>query len=200
MENIKPQTRVIRQPARTVPEVNINDTSAEDRLLAFVDEQIQRMRSYTSLGGGTGNLTFFELNEALKDYSSINCSYIALDVLCKEELQKAKDAYDDFIAEHYTIVRTENNLQSLSAQKWLSTQEIMYLVQSDPRWRDEYKRLRQELSEAEKKVAFCRRMLDNLESYKYNIGTLSKNIVAEVTNMPGLKALGVDQQSLYQSE
>lgn len=172
----------------------------ENKLLAFVDEQISRMRAYTSLGGGTGNLTFFELNEALKDYSSINCSYIALDVLCKEEMQQAKDAYDDFIAEHYTIVRNEHNLQSLSAQKWLSTQEIMYLVQSDPRWCQEYRRLRKELADAEKRVAFCRRMLDNLESYKYNIGTLSKNIVAEVTSMPGLKALGVDQSSMYQSE
>lgn len=194
-------TRPVRKPAiQPTPEVNIYDTSAEDRLLKFVDEQIAKMRSYTSLSGGTGNLTFFELNEALKDYSSINCSFIAMDVLCKEEFQRAKDEYDDFIAEHYSIVRDEHNLQSLSAQKWLSTQEIMYLVQSDPRWRDEYRRLRKEVSDCEKKVAFCRRMLDNLESYKYNIGTLSKNLCVEIANMPGLKAFGIDQATMYQSE
>lgn len=176
-------TRTVQtQPAQTaIPQVSVTDTTAEDRLLDFVEKQIEKMRKYATFTNGQP--TFFELNEALCGYGDINCSFISLDVLAKNEYQKAKNEYDEFIAEKYSQVRKENNLQSLSAQKWLSTQELMYLVQSDPRWVMEYRKLRDEMNAAEKKVAFCRRMLDNLESLKFTLNTLSKNVIAESVNV-----------------
>ena len=176
----------------TLPEVNVNDTSSEDRLLDYVEKEIAKMRKYTSLGI-TGELTFFELNSALKNYSSINCSYVALDVMAKEEYQKAKNAFDDFISEKYIIIRNENNLPGLATGKWLSKEEIMYYVQTDKRWNDEFKRLRKEMQDGEKRVAFCRRLLDNLESYKYNVGTLCRNIQAEVANFASVRNFGMEQ-------
>lgn len=163
----------------------------EDRLINYVNSQVSKIGRYMTFSNGQP--TFFELNEALSEYGNVNCSLISMDVLAKNEWQEAKNKYDEFVAEKYIIVRRENNLQSLSAQKWLSTQEIMYLVQSDPRWVTEYRKLRDEMNAAEKKVAFCRRMLDNWESFKYNLGVLSKNVVAESANLSGARYLGLEQ-------
>ena len=181
-----------RQPkvANTMPpEVNIDNTSASDRLLAFVDEQIDKMRKYTQLGNGQP--TFFELNNVLSSYSSINCSFIALDVLAKEEYQKAKDAFDDFMADKYVEARALLNPMNVSAQKWASQKEIEYYIQHT--WPFEYRSLRDEMNAAEKKVAFTRRLLDNLSDLKFNIGILSKNIQAEALNLSGARALGLEQ-------
>jgi len=183
--------RNVQSQPTSIPSVSVSDTTAEDRLLEYVEKQIDRMRKYMSFT--EGQPSFFELNSALSGYGDMNCSLISLDVLAKADYQKAKNNYDEFVAEKYIIIRRENNLQSLSAQKWLSTQEIMYLVQSDARWVDEYRRLRDEMNAAEKKVAFCRRMLDNLESFKYNLGVLSKNVQAEVMNLSGARYLGLEQ-------
>ena len=181
------QTRKVK-----APEVTISDTTAEERLYSFVEKQIDRMRKYTALGEG-GGPTFFELNEALSNWSNVNCSLITLDVMAKQEYQKAKNDYDEFIADKYYIIRSENNLPSLSAQKWLSTQEIMYMIQRDPRWVVDYRNLRDELNICEKKVAFCRRMLDNMESFKYTLGILSKNVQAEVLNLTSAMSMGIEQ-------
>lgn len=180
----------VRTP-KTAPVVNVNNTSAEERLYEFVEKQIDKIRKYTTFS--EGQPSFFELNSALSDYSNMNCSLISLDVMAKEEFQKAKNAYDEFIADKYTQIRKENNLQSISAQKWLSTQEIMYMVQSDSRWAFEYKALRDEMNAAEKKVAFCRRLLDNMSDFKFNLGVLSKNVQAEVLNLSGARYLGMEQ-------
>ena len=174
-----------------VPEVTVADTSAEDRLLDFVEKQIKRIKDYTNLG--SEEPTFFELNEALSNWSNVNCSLVILDVMAKQEYQKAKNEYDEFIADKWFIIRNEYNLASISAQKWLSSQEINYMIQRDPRWVEEYRRLRDELNITEKKVAFCRRMLDNMESFKYNLGTLSKNVQAEVLNLTSATNMGLQQ-------
>ena len=173
------------------PVVSVSDTTAEDRLIEFVENQINKMRKYMTFS--EGQPSFFELNSALSSYGDMNCSLISLDVLAKEEHQRAKNEYDEFIAEKYSQIRKENNLQSISAQKWLSTQELMYLVQSDPRLVMEYRRLRDEVNAAEKKVAFCRRLLDNLSDFKFNLGVLSKNVQAEVMNLSGARYLGLEQ-------
>ena len=188
-----PQSTAVTEVAemQSAPIVNVNDTSASDRLIEFVEAQIDKMRMYTNLGNGFP--TFFELNEALANYSNINCSLISLGVMAKEEYQTAKDAYDEFIAEKYRIVRLENNLPSLSAQKWLSTQEIMLMIQSDNRWIFEYRALRDEMNAAERKMAFCRRLLDNMADFKFNLGVLSKNVQAEVLNLSGARSLGMEQ-------
>lgn len=164
-----------------VPEVTISDNSAQERLYKFVEEQIERMKKYTFLGNGAPQ--FWELNEALCNYSTMNCSLISLDVMAKEEYQEAKNAFDEFVAEKYTIIRKENNLQSIAAQKWLSTQEIMYLVQSDSRWIFEYRALRDEVNAAEKKVAFCRRLLDNMSTYSIILNRLCKNVEVETQSL-----------------
>jgi hypothetical protein len=184
MENIP-----TRQSKNSIPEVNVNNTSASDRLLSFVNEQIDRMRKYTQLGNGQP--TFLELNTVLSNYSSINCSFIALDVMAKEEYQKAKDAFDEFMADKYIEARSILNPPSLSAQKWSSQKEIEYYIQHT--WPFEYRALRDEMNATEKKVAFTRRLLDNLSDLKFNIGVLSKNVQAEVLNLSGARALGLEQ-------
>lgn len=180
-------TRQIRQIKNTLPEVNIDTDMSEDsegmtpedRLLSFVNEQIMKMRRYSDLGGG--QVGFFELNRALSEFSSISCSMIALDVLSKEEFQKAQNEFDQFVAEKYMEAREILNPVSLTASKWASSKEIENYIMVH--WKDEYWRLKKERDACEKKVAFCRRMLDNLDSYRFNLSTLSKNVQTEVLGL-----------------
>lgn len=165
--------------SNTVPEVSLEDQTSEDKLLNFVNEQVEKMRKYTTFGGGIPS--FYELNEALSSWSNLNCSFIILDVLAKSEYQKAKNDYDEFMAEKYLEAREILNPINLPAQKWASQRELEYYVQKT--WKTEYKILRDVLNAADRKVAFCRRMLDNLESYKFSLGVLSKNIQAEALNL-----------------
>ena len=75
-----------------IPRVSVSDTTAEDRLLEYVENQINRMRKYMTFS--EGQPTFFELNSALSGYGDMNCSLISLDVLAKADYQKAKNDYD----------------------------------------------------------------------------------------------------------
>ena len=173
-------TRMVNNPPSENNTIQ-QEKSAEDKLFEFVDKQITKFRKYATFTNGQPS--FFELNETLSSYADMNCSLLVIYVKAKEEYQKAKDEYDDFIADKYKIIREEYNLPSLSAQKWLSTQEIMTMIQSDNRWRDEYKKLRENLHITEMQRDFCRRLLDNLVDLKFNLGTLSKNVQAEVLSL-----------------
>ena len=112
--------KVVRQ-VKSVPEFNVDSETMskkeelEEKLLSFVDEQITKIRRYCDLGNGP--VGFFELNRALSEFSSINCSLIALDVMVKEEYQKAQDEFDQFVAEKYVETREILNPISLSASK-----------------------------------------------------------------------------------
>ena len=45
------------------------------------------------------------------------------------------------------------------------------------------------MNAAEKKVALARRLLDGLDSYKFNVNTLCRNVQTEMMNMTGLRDL-----------
>ena len=176
--------KVVRQ-VKSVPEFNVDSETMskkeelEEKLLSFVDEQITKIRRYCDLGNGP--VGFFELNRALSEFSSINCSLIALDVMVKEEYQKAQDEFDQFVAEKYVETREILNPISLSASKWASSKEIENYIMV--KWKDEFWELKNKKDTCEKKVAFCRRLLDSLDAYRFNLSTLSKNAQTEVLGL-----------------
>lgn len=165
----------------TVPTRQINNKTPEERLIEFVEEQISKYRKYTDLADPSGMPGFYELNQALMNYSNYNFSLIAMDVIAKTELQQAKDRFDDWMAEKYMEARATLNPSSLSANKWASSKELEYYVRTH--WYDEFTALNNKVNELEKKVAFLRRMLDAWNSQLMVLNRLSRNTEVEATKL-----------------
>lgn len=155
--------------------------TSEDKLLNFINEQIDKFKKYSDLGGELSQPGFYELTQALKNWAPINYSLISLNVLAKRELQIAKSNFDDFMAEKYMEQRALLNPPGLSAQKYASSKEIEYSVIST--YKDEYHRLSKEVDDAEIKVAFIRRMQESWERQLLLLNRLCKNVDTEVTKL-----------------
>ena len=55
---------------RTIPKKD-NISSPEDRLLEYVESQINKMKKYTDLGNSDGIPGLYELNQALMEFTTI---------------------------------------------------------------------------------------------------------------------------------
>lgn len=181
------KTRISKE---SVPEVTVADTSAEDRLLDFVEKQIDKMKKYTKLGNGEGLPGFYELNEALMEYSSIQASLISLDVLAKVECDKATEAFKDWQSEKYIEAREVLCPISVAASKWPSSSEIEAYVRVH--YRETYQKLHKEMAMAEMKVAAIRRLLDSWNTQSLILNRLSKNVEAEMLSMHNGNNLGLN--------
>ena len=174
-------------PTRQVLNKEISQT-AEDKLLTFVESQLELMNKYANLRSDSGCLDMYTLNEALLSYSSINCSLLSLDTVAKTELGKPQNAFDDWYSEKYHEIRAQYNLNSISAQKWLSSKEIDLEIRH--LYTDEFKRLKSEVDAAERKLAFIRRLLDAWDKQLAVIRQLCKNTEIEITQLRATEALG----------
>lgn len=172
-------------PVRPSKMVEMPET-AQERLIEFAEKQLNKMKTYCDLGNGTPG--FYELNNALMNFNEMNCSLIGLDLLAKTEFQHAKNVYQEWYAEKYIEAREILNPSTLAKSKWASSTEIEYYIQTH--WKDEYIKLRDEKDAAEMKVAFVRRLLDNLADYKFNVSTICKNSQVEAANLLGFRDPG----------
>ena len=176
----RPPVRRVVAPSQAPPAAPSVQETPEEKLFAFVNEQIEVMSKYSDLGGTTDAPGFYELNEALLSFHATQCSLITLEMMAKMERMQAKDALDDFLSEKYMLAREQLNTQSLAAAKWYSTKELEYYVRNT--WHDEYIRLSREFECADSKLATVRRLLDSLSDLKYNLGRICKNIETEMAN------------------
>lgn len=164
-----------------IPTRTTSSTKSEDSLIEFVEEQIKKFQKYSNLGDPSGMPGYYELNQALMNYSNVNCSLIALDVMAKQEYEKAKNAYEDFMAEKYMIVRAKLNPPSLAANRWATSKEIEFVIRND--YYAEFSKLYSAMVDSEKKVAFIRRLLSAWESQLYCIRQLCKNTEIETIRL-----------------
>ncbi len=154
--------------------------AAEQRLLAYIDEQIAKMQQYSLLGSGK-EPTFYEVNRALCAYQDANLSLISLYNIAKLDLNKVKDEFESWYAEKYIDTRQRVNPVSLAATKWYSQKEIDMMIRFENK--DKFHQLDQAVVLEEQRVAFLRRLLDNWAQYAYILTQLSKNLVSELSGL-----------------
>ena len=174
------EVRQIKKP------LEIKETS-EERLVAFVEEQIKKMAKYAALNNEEGQIGFYELNRALAEYQSINLALISLYNLAKIETAKAINSFEEWFAEQYVQQRELLNPRSISSTKWYSTKEIELHVRTNNK--ETYYNLYQEKLFAEQKESMLRRLLDSWSSHQYILARLSKNVEAEYKGA-GVEDLG----------
>jgi len=184
-------SEIATRAPKTAPVVSVSNSNAEDRLLEFVEQQIEKMRKYSKLGDGSGIPGFYELNQALMDYTSIQASLISIDVLAKIECDKATEAFKEWQAQKYIEARTILNPISVTASKWYSSNEIDAYVRSH--YRDEYNELHQNMAFAEMKVAAIRRLLDSWNTQSLILNRLCKNVETEMASQFNGNNIGLNQ-------
>lgn len=151
---------------------------ADERLLEFAEQQIEKMKRAAKLNGVDGQPGFYELNQAMMEHQTVSQGLIALNVMAKIEAAKAKDAFDEWFADKYVEVRNELNPRSVSSTKWYSTKEIEMEVRV--KYREDYKRLYDEMTFTEQKVAMIRRIMESWQSQQFTLARLSRNVEAEI--------------------
>lgn len=152
----------------------------EDKLFEFINEQIAKFKKYSNLGEGD-QVGFYELNSAIKGWQEVNLSLISLGVVAKRELAERKREFNDFFDEKYIEQREIHNPRSITAQKYLSKNEIESCVHIA--YKAEYNRLSKAIDEAEMKVAFVRRLEDAWNNQLILLSRLSRNVEAEVRSL-----------------
>ena len=162
---------------RTIPKKD-NISSPEDRLLEYVESQINKMKKYTDLGNSDGIPGFYELNQALMEFTTIQSSLISMGVIAKIEYDKATEAFKDWYSEKYVETRERLNPPSLAGNKWASKTEIDAYIRRENR--TEYGRLHKEMVCAEMKVDAMRRIQDSWNTYSLILNRLCKNVETEM--------------------
>lgn len=153
--------------------------SAEEELFDYVNTNIAKMQRYCNLGNGMPS--FYELNEALLNFTDVYCSLISLDVVAKQELHIIKEEFEQWFSEKYFEGRNLLNPLSLSGQKWASSRELEMWVQVN--YKSTFRDYKDKVEAAEMKVAFIRRLLEAWDKQSLVLNRLCKNIETEATKL-----------------
>lgn len=162
-------------------EVEESSKKTKEDFLKYVQDQISRMKSQLHLGDNSRDLTFFELNNALKEYQEINWTLMSLYATAKVEHKEIEEAYETWYADKFVTIRERENRKDMSAQKWASQKELELMVRKETGV--EFAQKRKELIYAEARMAFMRRLLESWQSHQYVLGALSKNTQVEASTM-----------------
>lgn len=151
-------------------------SDTEEKFLAFVNEQIEKMDKKL-LFWGDSSPPFSVLNKALLDHSHVMLALTSLYEHARIEVSKAKEMYDEWHAIKFLEIRTEVNRDDLAKSKWYSEKEIEYMIRS--KYKSEYAIRKSEYELAESKRSTLQRLIDSWSSYQFILSQLSKNSIAE---------------------
>lgn len=152
------------------------ENEVEDIFLQFVQTQIIEMKEATKLGTEK-EISFYELESALKKYSSIYISLLSMYNIARIDLQRYVEEFNTWYSKEFIKIRAQVNTPELTAQKWASYKEIEHMVRSNSP--EEYKRRKQEQLDREGKVEFLSGLIDMWKSHQFILSTLSSNIRSE---------------------
>lgn len=177
---LKPYRDTTVASAKEIAEKAIHDPDPENtsKLLAFAEEQIEKMKNAASLGNVDGQPGFYELNKALADYQTVNLGLLSIYAVAKTEYAAAVEAFEDWYSDKYILVRDEMNPRSLTPTKWYGAKEIEMQVRV--RFKDDFHFYERAKVEADQKISIIRRLLDSWASQHFVLGRLCKNIEAEM--------------------
>jgi len=153
------------------------EITTESELLEFCSIQINKMKKHIKLDNVEGFPSFFEVNQALMGHHNVYLSLLTVYYSAKHEYTAAKRQYDNWYAEKYTLIMRAENPRSISAQKFISTKEIEFLLRMAHA--TEISEKLDNLNLLDEKLSFMRRMLDGWKGHQFVLTQLSKNIMGE---------------------
>lgn len=148
--------------------------------IAFVEEQIKKFRKSVDVIEA-GEISPVLVYHNLAVYSDINLSLNSEYQRYKSEYKRILREFNMWFDERFVKVRREMNDIKLPASKWASKQEI----ESETRVqnKEEFLTWKDRLDEAEDRMEFFRRLLDQWKAHAYILQTLSDNIRQEMKSL-----------------
>ncbi len=154
----------------------MQEDTENSELFNFINEQIEEMKEATRLGTDK-EISFFELESALKKYTSVYLSLISLHNFARLDVQQAQERFNSWYSVKFIEIRNDTNRPELTAQKWASQKEIEHMVRA--RYEHEYIKHKDALLQKEHKLEFLNNLIDMWKSHQFILSTLSSNIRAE---------------------
>jgi hypothetical protein len=149
----------------------------QEEFLAYVQKQIARMQGELHLGDRAREITFFELNYALRSYQETLWVLISLYSEVERTAQNIDEEFENWYADKFLTIRSRENSKDISAGKWAAAREIEMMVRKEHGI--EYSERKKVVLEAEQKKAFIKRLLDGWQAHQFILSTLSKNVQSE---------------------
>ena len=153
---------------------------SEQSFIEFVETQIAKIKKYTKLGQD-GQLTFFDLNQALSEYQNINLTLIAMYNISKLDYHTENEDFETWYANRFLEIRERENPKTIAPGKWASTKEIEMMVRSS--YSTEFTKRKHSLNMKEHQMRFLRRLTESWSSQQFILSTLSKNVQSEVAGL-----------------
>lgn len=157
--------------------VDDNYKKAEEELLVFVEQQISLMKE-NLLFNGEDIPSFYSLNKSLMDYESVLLGLLAIHQEVRMQKALMEEKYDNFYAEKYCEVKSEQANLGKQAQ-FTAAREIDMLVRK--RWILELSTLKAESIKIDNQYNFINYLIDGWKNYAFILNTLSKNAQAEAS-------------------
>jgi len=145
------------RPVRSKPQVSNEEKQKE--FISYVQEQIGKMKQQLHMGDRAKDLTFFELNCALREYQETGWSILTLYSSHKIAHDFLMEDFENWYAEKFIEIRARENRKDMSAQKWASQKEIELMVRKE--YGFEFQARKQEVIISEAKLSFLRRLTEN---------------------------------------
>lgn len=158
-----------------MPERIYEDEENVDEFILFIQSEIAEMQEAVRLGTDK-EISFFELESALKHYSSTYISLLSMYNIARIDLQKENEEFGSWYSGQFIKIRSEVNKPELTAQKWASYKEIEHMVVSQ---NPEYLEKKRLILDKESRVEFIKGLIDMWKSHQFILSTLSSNIRAE---------------------
>ena len=166
-------------PIREImPQEDDEDTKiSDDTFITYVEQQIAYMEGFLKIGAGK-EINFYELEEALKGYTHVHLSLLAMYNVARFEHMKQEEEFAQWYAEKLVYIRDKYNLTEKSAQKWASQRELDALLRKD--FSSEFQPKKASLLTCDQKHSFLGQLVKMWEGYSYILNTLSTNVRAEL--------------------
>jgi hypothetical protein len=143
----------------------------------YIKEKIAQMKEALKLGAGR-EVSFYELQECLVEYSHVFLTLIALQNEARIDHQRKKAEFQVWWDKKYIAIKLRENTKELAGSKWCTAGELEAMVRKENE--DRFIIENEILQEAEHKLSFMNHLIEMWKSYQFVLGTISSNIRAEV--------------------
>jgi hypothetical protein len=147
------------------------------KYIEYVMEMIDKFKKHSKLIEND-RITPYLLNKALGEYQDVNLALIGEYQRAKVELKKCQDAYNEWNDEKFMTVRKEMFAEFEGKTVKVSVKEIETGLRV--KYRDDYNAYQQNISDAEMKVSFLRRLVEQWKRFDSVLTTLSYNMQSEL--------------------
>lgn len=149
-----------------------------ENYIEYVTKTINKYKNLNILINKEDEINPEDLNRALAEYLNINLMLIAEYQRSKIDLFKISNEYDRWYDEKFIDCRNQmiKDTESKTIKNSLKEIEILLRFQ----WKDEYYRWQERIKEAEYKVAFLRRLVEQYKKFDQVLVTLSSNLRQEM--------------------